>query len=295
MGAFRALGAALLPVALAAVFACQQRTEEGAGAEGPAAEVADATELADASAGAEAAAGAQDPAGSAEPRADGAEPAGTPESDGGETGSTETPGSATDPAGTPSAPEPTARAAAESVRPSPAPAPAPEAPPAPPAPAAAPAAAPPAAPAAAPAPAAPPASAPAPAPASAPETTAQADTPNSGGGEAGGGEPSLVASATVYNGWKQFAANCERCHGQDVLGSSFGPDLRHSVTVGSVAGGGPLTKARFVDTVKNGRLEKGMPAWGPVLTDEQISDIHAYVTARASGQLLPGRPTREGS
>ncbi|MBA2564500.1 MAG: c-type cytochrome [Gemmatimonadetes bacterium] len=137
--------------------------------------------------------------------------------------------------------------------------------------------------------------------------TAAADTPTTGtsqagaGGAAGGegaaageGKASLVASPPVYNGWKVYAANCERCHGQDVLGSSFAPDLRRSITVASVQGGGPVTHDAFIGTVTAGRIAKGMPPWKDLLSPEQIESIYAYISARAAGKLAPGRPTREG-
>ena len=46
----------------------------------------------------------------------------------------------------------------------------------------------------------------------------------------------------------------------------------------------------FVQTVKNGRPDKGMPTWGPLLTDKQVDDLYAYLKARSEGRLAPGRP-----
>ena len=45
-----------------------------------------------------------------------------------------------------------------------------------------------------------------------------------------------------------------------------------------------------MQTVKNGRPDKGMPTWGPLLTDKQIEDLYAYLKARSEGRLAPGRP-----
>lgn len=125
-------------------------------------------------------------------------------------------------------------------------------------------------------------------------SSATADTPPGAGQQqaqaeqkAPGAQASLQASPEVYNGWKVFAANCERCHGQDALGSSFGPDLRNSVR-------SAVTNEIFVQTVTNGRPEKGMPGWGPVLSSQQIEEVYAYIMARSSGKLAPGRPTRVG-
>jgi len=135
------------------------------------------------------------------------------------------------------------------------------------------------------------------------ETAAAPDTPPaagesqpqepSGGGQ--GQQASLKTTQEVYQGWKFFSANCERCHGQDALGSSLAPDLRKSISSGSVLGTGPVTRDVFVGTVVAGRPAKGMPAWAQLLQPEQINQIWAYLSARASGQLAAGRPIPEGS
>jgi mono/diheme cytochrome c family protein len=95
------------------------------------------------------------------------------------------------------------------------------------------------------------------------------------------------ASDVEYEGWKQYHMYCDRCHGQDAGGSTFAPDLRRSV-----APNGTLTKETFRATVRDGRVEKGMPAFAPMLTEAQIDAIYAYVKARSEGRLGPGRPKR---
>src|ERR687887_356326 len=37
--------------------------------------------------------------------------------------------------------------------------------------------------------------------------------------------PRDTVDAEMYNGWKQYSLHCARCHGDDALGSSFGPSL----------------------------------------------------------------------
>jgi mono/diheme cytochrome c family protein len=86
-----------------------------------------------------------------------------------------------------------------------------------------------------------------------------------------------------YNGWKVFAANCVRCHGEDAVGSTIAPSLVKSLQE-------HVTHDVFVQTVKNGRPDKGMPTWGPLLSDAQIEDLYTYVKARSEGRLAPGRP-----
>jgi cytochrome c len=105
---------------------------------------------------------------------------------------------------------------------------------------------------------------------------------------------SLNVTPAVYEGWKYFSANCERCHGQDAVGSSFAPSLIKSIREGSVLGTGPLTHDVYIGTVVAGRPAKGMPAWVELLDREKMENIWAYLSARASGQLAPGRPIKQG-
>jgi mono/diheme cytochrome c family protein len=96
---------------------------------------------------------------------------------------------------------------------------------------------------------------------------------------------SLAVTQEEYQGWKYFHVYCYRCHGVDALGSDLAPDLRRSVSsLGSV------TREVWMTTVKDGRLEKGMPAWKTVLSDEQIAGLYAYVKARSDKRLAAGRP-----
>ncbi|MBA2565703.1 MAG: c-type cytochrome [Gemmatimonadetes bacterium] len=112
--------------------------------------------------------------------------------------------------------------------------------------------------------------------AAAPETTARETTQAQAAGAA------APAGADVYQGWKMYAVNCERCHGQDALGSALAPDLRKSATT--------LGHDGFVQVVKSGRTAKGMPPFEGALAPQKIESIYAYAAARASGDLGPGRP-----
>ena len=93
----------------------------------------------------------------------------------------------------------------------------------------------------------------------------------------------LAVNQSEYNGWKTFAVNCTRCHGEDAVGSTIAPNLMKSLRE-------HVDHEVFVQTVKNGRPDKGMPTWGPLLTDKQIEDLYAYLKARSEGRLAPGRP-----
>jgi len=90
----------------------------------------------------------------------------------------------------------------------------------------------------------------------------------------------------VYNGWKWWHVYCYRCHGIDAVGSTMAPSLidqknRHS-------------SPEFLRLVRNGAVDKGMPAWNKLLDDKQIGQVHLYVRARADKVLPPGRPDEVG-
>ena len=96
--------------------------------------------------------------------------------------------------------------------------------------------------------------------------------------------------AAEYDGWRQYSAHCARCHGQDVVGNPVAADLLKSVA----AGGAMADRAAFVEVVKVGRPNGGMPGFAKQLTDAQIGEIYAYVKGRADGKIPPGRPEKAG-
>jgi cytochrome c len=96
------------------------------------------------------------------------------------------------------------------------------------------------------------------------------------------GQDSLSVSQSEYQGWKVYHTYCDRCHGQDAVGSTLAPNLRRSV--------GTMSRDQFIQKVTDGIVDKGMPAWKGVLTTEQITNIWDYLRARGSGRLAPGRP-----
>jgi mono/diheme cytochrome c family protein len=102
---------------------------------------------------------------------------------------------------------------------------------------------------------------------------------------ASGAVDHLLVSPQEYEGWKMFSVYCYRCHGVDAMGGGIAPNLRHSVS-----SEGSVTHEVFVQTVTNGRLDKGMPTWKALLSPEQIEDLWLYINARSSGRLAPGRP-----
>ncbi len=87
--------------------------------------------------------------------------------------------------------------------------------------------------------------------------------------------PDPAFAAAVERGRALFAPKCGFCHGNDATGKS-GPDLVRSKLVLHDENGnliGPVVRA--------GRPSRGMPAFAG-LTDEQVSDIAAFLHSRAS-------------
>ncbi|MBU6259007.1 MAG: c-type cytochrome [Burkholderiales bacterium] len=78
-----------------------------------------------------------------------------------------------------------------------------------------------------------------------------------------------------FRTWRQAA--CDRCHGPNQEGL-VGPSLIDSLKV--------LTKDQFVATVRDGRIEKGMPPWG---TNKHVMDnidhLYAYLKGRSDGKI----------
>jgi cytochrome c oxidase cbb3-type subunit III len=65
--------------------------------------------------------------------------------------------------------------------------------------------------------------------------------------------------------------NCGSCHRNDGGGNMVGPNLTDEYWLN----GGEI-KNLFL-TVKNGRVEKGMPAWGKVMSQQDVRDVTFYV------------------
>lgn len=92
-------------------------------------------------------------------------------------------------------------------------------------------------------------------------------------------------SKEVYQGWKWYHVYCYRCHGTDANAGVLAPDLKGSVKA--------LSKEAFFKTIQEGRLPKGMPGWGQLLSEKQVEEVYAYVKARSDGTLKEGRPDEQ--
>ena len=94
---------------------------------------------------------------------------------------------------------------------------------------------------------------------------------------AAGAAMGAPSAADVEAGKALFATHCVACHGAEARGG-IGPDL----TDGDWIHGG--TRAQITQTVAGGVLEKGMLAWGPVLGEEKVTQVAAFVHALGGGR-----------
>lgn len=97
----------------------------------------------------------------------------------------------------------------------------------------------------------------------------------------------LAVTEPVYQGWKYYQVYCARCHGENATGGFEAPDLLFAI---SAEGG--VTPDSFRVVVHRGTESKEMKGFDPLLDDEQIDWIYAYVKERSAGRLAPGRPHR---
>jgi len=112
------------------------------------------------------------------------------------------------------------------------------------------------------------------------------DTPPTGAAKPSG--KGFKVSKLEYEGWRQYSANCARCHGQDVLPNPVAADLLLSLG----PGGSIKSEHMFADIVTAGRAASGMPPFKATLTQDQTKAIYAYVKGRAEKRIPPGRPAR---
>lgn len=92
----------------------------------------------------------------------------------------------------------------------------------------------------------------------------------------------------TYNGFRRYHADCHVCHGPAALGSSYAPALIDSLKV--------MTWGDFVNVVISGREgldNRVMPAFAQnVDIVKNLSDIYAYLKARADGVVDANRPAK---
>ena len=93
----------------------------------------------------------------------------------------------------------------------------------------------------------------------------------------------------TYQGWKQYSLHCARCHGDDALGSTFGPSLVEAFG----AEGDISDRDHFIEVLHGSRSEKGMPSAAKMgLDSTYFEGLYRYLAGRGSGKLKGGRPAR---
>lgn len=119
------------------------------------------------------------------------------------------------------------------------------------------------------------------------------------------------APGSVYTGWRVFQDRCTQCHGPDALGTAQAPDLLARVRemgqrrfIGLVLSrydwNLPPNQARPEGAVLDQLVDQIIQRQGPVVTmpawqgeprvEAHITDLFAYLSARADGTQAPGRP-----
>jgi len=81
--------------------------------------------------------------------------------------------------------------------------------------------------------------------------------------------PQQAAGRRVYD------RHCERCHEAYSSKDLQGPSLKHLYRKQYLPSGAPANDDRVTDVIKFGRAK--MPGFGPVLTQQQIDDLIAYL------------------
>ena len=82
-------------------------------------------------------------------------------------------------------------------------------------------------------------------------------------------QQAAIDQALIGPGRTAYAQKCSHCHGPNMVSSgTVAPDLRAF----------PDDNARFTTTVKLGK--NNMPPWKDILSDQEITEIWAFVSSR---------------
>lgn len=90
----------------------------------------------------------------------------------------------------------------------------------------------------------------------------------------------------VSAGEKTFMSSCAACHGVNLEGG-IGQNLTDAEWV---HGGDPLDIFRVI---QEGVTDKGMPAWGPLLGQQRIAEVTAFIISRNDTIPQPPEPAPE--
>jgi len=104
------------------------------------------------------------------------------------------------------------------------------------------------------------------------------------------GRPYCYVDGDTYIGWRTFHGFCHVCHAQDAVGSTFAPSLLDRMKQSD------MTKDLFVERLNEGFTGQVgvMPGWkNDPNVRKRYNELYAYLMARASGALPPGRPKKK--
>ena len=87
---------------------------------------------------------------------------------------------------------------------------------------------------------------------------------------------------TVAEGQKLWLASCASCHRADG-GGQIGPNLTDGYWIGDGSA------KNIAGTIRGGRLDKGMPAWGPQLGEQRVRTLAAFVWSLRDKNVAGGK------
>lgn len=91
-------------------------------------------------------------------------------------------------------------------------------------------------------------------------------------------EESLAAAmkgdAVLAAGAQAFATKCAACHGPQLQGQ-IGPNLTDNYWIH-----GKGTRMDIIKVVRDGVPDKGMPTWGPLLSQDELYGVVAYIISK---------------
>lgn len=104
------------------------------------------------------------------------------------------------------------------------------------------------------------------------------------------GESFCYVDGDTYVGWRTYHGFCHVCHAQDAVGSTFAPNLLGRMRESD------MNRDLFVERLSEGFTGQVgvMPPWkdNPNVS-KRYNELYAYLMARASGELKPGRPKKK--
>jgi cytochrome c oxidase cbb3-type subunit III len=98
-------------------------------------------------------------------------------------------------------------------------------------------------------------------------------------------EKKMAALGGVENGRQVYSSKCASCHGPDGQGL-IGPNLTDQFWIHGKGG-----RADLMKVISEGVLEKGMPAWGSMISETDVLNVAAFVfSLRGSKPSNPKPP-----